>query len=226
MFALFSRTGRETQQQKLHKEIEMNTETHTAKNPQNIFNEEESHRNYRPRLSFYHANGKGTGSAAQFEVVPASGDRSGAIYLTLAQQNRVSGIDEQGKRQYATFDWQNRVTVKLNFSDLCQMLMVFRGLTSSIADGKGLYHDSRNMTTIINLSRQSEPYTGVALELSRKSKTESDSAVRVRIIFNDAEAFGVGAVLEQSLGVIAFGIPEEAVYSPVRAPLETEQPAI
>jgi hypothetical protein len=35
----------------------------------------------------------------------------------------------------------------------------------------------------------------------------------VRILFNAAEAFGLGAVLEQSLGLIAFGIPKEATYA-------------
>ena len=74
-------------------------------------------RAYRPRLSFYHANSKGTGSAARLEVVPATGERDGAIFMTLAQQKSVaSGSTEQGNRQHATFDWQNRVTVKLNNS--------------------------------------------------------------------------------------------------------------
>ena len=77
-------------------------------------------RNYRPALSIYHANGKGTGSAVRFEVVPAASGRDGAVFMTLAQQKSVaSGSREHGNRQHATFDWQNRVTVKLNFDDLC-----------------------------------------------------------------------------------------------------------
>jgi len=205
----------------------MNTDTNNQTASQNIFNEEKSFRNYRPRLSFYHANGKGTGSAARFEVVPASSDQAGVIYLTLAQQKSIAtGMDDQGKRQYATFDWQNRVTVKLNFSDLCQMLLIFRGQATVIAEGKGLYHDSRNTTTIINLTRQTEPYAGLALEVSRRSKIESEPAVRIRIVFKDAEAFGIGAVLEQSLGIIAFGIPKEASYTPATIRPEAELPAV
>lgn len=205
----------------------MNTDTDNQTASQKLFNEERSPRNYRPRLSFYHANGKGSGSAAQFEVVPACGDREGVVYMTLAQQKSVAtGLDEKGKRQYATFDWQNRITVKLNFSDLCQMLLVFRGQTTSIADGKGLYHDSRNMTTIINLTRQTEPYAGLALNVSRRSKAESEQAVRVRIVFKDVEAFGVGAVLEQSLGIIAFGIPRDAICASVPVRAEVELPAV
>ena len=135
-------------------------------------------------------------------------------------------MDDQGKRQYATFDWQNRVTVKLNFSDLCQMLLVFRGQAKAIADGKGLYHDCRNTSTIINLTQQAEPYQGLALDVSRRSKIESEPAVRIRIVFKDSEAFGVGAVLEQSLWIIAFGIPKEAGYAPSTPRHEAEVPAV
>jgi len=191
----------------------MNNSSNTPDTVQKASETDASARNYRPRLSFYHANGKGSGSAAQFEVVPACGDRDGSVFLTLAQQKSVAtGSAEQGTRQHATFDWANRVTVKLNFSDLCQMIPVFKGQTATIADGKGLYHDSRNTTTLINLTRQAEPYTGWALDVSRRGKAESEPAVRIRIVFNTAEAFGLGAVLEQVLGLLAFGIQCDAPY--------------
>lgn len=161
---------------------------------------------YRPRLLFYHANGKGSGSAARFEVVPAGGDREGAVYLTLAQQKSVAtGSASQGNRQHATFDWANRVTVKLNFGDLCQMLLVFSGQAENIADGKGLYHDSRNMTTVINLNRNDETHPGVTLDISRRGKDEAGQACRTRIVFNRAEAYGLGSVLERALALVAFG---------------------
>ena len=205
----------------------MNNSTNTPDTAQRTFDNDASARSYRPRLSFYHANAKGTGSAAQFEVVPACGDRDGSVFLTLAQQKSVaSGSSEHGNRQHATFDWPNRVTVKLNFSDLCQMLPVFKGQAATIADGKGLYHDSRNTTTLINLTRQSEPYSGWALEVSRRGKAESESVVRTRIVFNTAEAFGLGAVLEQVLGLLAFGIPNDVFYTASPAHVEAEPVAI
>ena len=182
-------------------------------------------RAYRPRLSFYHANSKGTGSAARLEVVPATGERDGAIFMTLAQQKSVaSGSAEQGNRQHATFDWQNRVTVKLNFTDLSQLLLVLKGAAATIADGKGLYHDNRTSTTLINLTRQTEPYPGYALDVSRRSKSEPDATTRVRMLFNGVEAFGLGTVLEQALCLVAFGIP----HSPSAfgaSPLHNDPPA-
>lgn len=168
-------------------------------------------RSYRPALSIYHANGKGTGSAVRFEVVPATGERDGAVFMTLAQQKSVaSGSNDQGNRQHATFDWQNRITVKLNFSDLCQMVPVLKGLVPNIADGKGLYHDSRASITTIGLAVQMEPVRGHALDVSSRPKTGGEQASRIRILFNVSEAFGLGAVLEQSMGLVAFGIPRNS----------------
>ena len=205
----------------------MNNSTNTPDTAQKPFDNDAPARTYRPQLSFYHANGKGSGSAARFEVVPACGDRDGAVFLTLAQQKSIAaGSAEQGNRQYATFDWPNRVTVKLNFSDLCQMLPVFKGLAATVADGKGLYHDSRSTTTLINLTRQAEPYTGLALEVSRRGKAESEPATRTRIVFNNTEAFGLGAVLEQVLGLLAFGVPNDAMHIPGPARAEAGLAAI
>ena len=180
-------------------------------------------RNYRPTLAFYHANGKGTGSAVRFEAVPATGDRDGSVFLTLAQQKSVAtGSAEQGNRQHATFDWTNRITVKLNFGDLCQIIPVLKGQATSIADGKGLYHDSGNTTTIINLALQTEPYHGHSLDVSRRGKSSADAATRIRILFNASEAYGLGVVLEQTLSLLAFGIPRDYRPSASSAPSSAE----
>ena len=185
-------------------------------------------RNFRPALALYHANGKGTGSAVRFEVTPAAGERDGAVYMKVAQQKSVAtGSNEQGNRQHATFDWQNRVTVKLNFSDLCQMIPVFKGASPSIAEGKGLDHDSRSHVTMINLAFVTEPSRGHALEVSRRPKVGSEPATRVRMLFNAAEAYGLGTVLEQALGLVAFGIPQEARpgTAPSPAPADADDDA-
>jgi len=200
----------------------MNTTTHAPTPARESHSDQAPQQGYRPALTLYHANGKGTGSAARFEVVPASGRRDGAVYLTLAQQKSVaSGSNEQGTRQHATFDWANRLTVKLNFSDLCLMLPVFKGQVLSINEGKGLYHSSRSMTTIINVFHQTDTFPGTALDVSRKSKAGDDSAQRVRILFNASEAYGLGVVLEQAMGLLAFGIPRD--YRPSAEVSATEE---
>ena len=89
----------------------------------------------------------------------------------------------------------------------------------------GLRIAAQKLDRLINLTRQTEPYAGLSIDVSRRSKTESETAVRVHIMFNEAEALGVGVVLEQSLGVIAFGIPKENTYTPAPRQ-EAEQSAI
>ena len=127
-------------------------------------------RYYRPKLLFYHANAKGSGSAVQFECAAATGDQEGRIFVSMAAQRQVA---DEG--QNATFDWKNKVIVKLGFSDLSAILLVLNGRSAELGDGKGLYHDSKSSTTIIRLAKQTEPYSGYAFELSRKPKEENAS---------------------------------------------------
>jgi len=157
-------------------------------------------RQYRPKLLFYHANAKGSGSAAQFECYAANSDQEGRFFVSMAPQRQVA---DEG--QNATFDWKNKVVVKLGFGDLSAILLVLRGRTAELGDSKGLYHDSKTSTTIIRLTKQVEPYSGYAFELSRKSKEGNEAINRVRIVFSDIEAYGLACALEQSMGLIAFG---------------------
>jgi hypothetical protein len=167
-------------------------------------------RRYKPRLMFYHPSPKGTGSAAQFEVKPASGDRDGAVFLTLAaQKSAASAKPESGQRAFATFDWQAALTVKLNFTDLSQILMVFNGALPALSDGKGLFHDSAGSSTIIRLAKAEEPLKGFSLEISRKQKGGDATAARVHILLNPVESYGLRLVLSQILPLVAFGIPME-----------------
>jgi len=185
----------------------MNPETKNQNSTTTFTDDEHATRGYRPRLTFYHANGKGSGSAAQFEVVPACGDRAGAVYMTLARQDGVAGRDGEGTRRYASFDWQNKVIVKLNFNDLCQMLQVFRGKIQTIADGKGLYHDSRNKTTMINLTRQIEPVPGLALDVSRKDGNNPSPRLCPR-----AEAGGDGSRLRHGRRRLCRQVSSNLIY--------------
>ena len=42
----------------------------------------------------------------------------------------------------------------------------------------------------------------------------------MRIVFNNTESFGLGAVLEQVLGLLAFGIPNDVFHTPSPARAE------
>ena len=159
---------------------------------------------YRPRLSYYHPNGRGTGGAVQFELHPAHGSTDGSIFATFARQKTV-GSREGGVCTFPRFDWTNRICVKLDMSDLLQMLQVFRGMQESIADGKGLFHRSEHGNTIVKLEHRIEPQPGYVFEALRKPL--DGESISAGIVFTVAEALGLSLAIEQSMDVIAFGIP-------------------
>jgi hypothetical protein len=161
---------------------------------------------YPPRLVFYHPNSKGTGCAVQFDFRPAASDREGCLFAAFANQKSLAaGARPGNSRQAATFNWTDKITVKLNFHDVCQLLLVLAGKAPKTADGKGLYHDTGEATTVINMARQTEPVSGVSFEVSKKRKGDSAAPQRSRILFTDAEAFGLYRLLDATLLPLAFG---------------------
>ena len=172
---------------------------------------------YRPALRYYHANPKGSGSAIEFELHPAHGRVTGSVFATIARQ-KTTGAMNSGEHVFPTFDWQDKACVKLGLPDICEMLQVFRGVQESIADGKGLFHKTAAASTAIKLAHQLEPRPGYLLEIWRRPASgESWSA---RILFSPTEALGLSLALEQSMGVIAFGLPKVVPRGAIAAGLE------
>jgi len=161
---------------------------------------------FRPNLSFYHANPKGTGSAIQMNLHPAHDDTDGCIMLKMANQMTVG--NRQGPNPtYSRFDWENAMTVKLDFSDLTQILQVLRGECESINEGKGLYHVSSRGSASIRLSHLVDPVAGYMLDICRRGAGGSEDENRGRMLLNASEALGLCETIAGSLYLISFGIP-------------------
>ena len=175
-------------------------------NEQNTTAENAAKREFRPNLQMFHANGRGTGSAVKMELHPAHDDVDGCIMMSLANQKSVASVNG-GVRTFATFDWEHKITVKLDFSDICQILTVLRGRNESIGDGKGLYHSSPAGATKIMLRHVVEPRPMYSLEVYRDIPNKPDAQFGVHFLFSDAEADGIALALENSIGIICFGIP-------------------
>ena len=172
-------------------------------------------RTYRPRLSFFHANAKGTGSALTFELVPATAEAEGCVRAKITGQMTVG--DRSGPTPvYPRFDWGNALSLKLGFTDLSKMLQVFRGECESLEDGKGLYHRSAKGLTRICLRHILEPFAGYSLEVYRSAQTVQDEG-RAAFLFHPHEALGLAAALESSFGVLCFGLPTAAAETAPRA---------
>lgn len=162
---------------------------------------------YRPKFKLYHANVKGTGGAIQMALHPAHDDTDGSLWVTLASQKTV-GNSCSPNPTFSTFDWETAMNIKLDFTDLTQILQVFRGEKESINDDHGLYHRGPSYNTIIKFHHQLEPFAGYVLELYRSTRGRPDEDRSGYFFFNSAEALGISIAIENMLGVICFGIPK------------------
>ena len=167
---------------------------------------------YGTRLSFYHANGKNTGTALQLEVEPAASERDGSVFLTIAKQKTVGNLASQGPDRFASFDWANKTTVKLGFLEVAEMLMVFGGQTPSLshAGKEGFYHNSPSATTSISLKRAEDPNRpGFVLGVGRTPKADPNARQFCSFAFWPSEAFALRSALMAEMGLLAFGLPRE-----------------
>jgi hypothetical protein len=156
------------------------------------------------KLMFYHPNGAGTGAALQLEprVNRRGSDRYNCFFLEMAAQKTAMGREGE-KKVHATFDWENKLTVKLEFLDICEMLSVLEGRQERAGGARnGLYHETERASTMITLSRSAEK-SGLFLGLSRKDK-ESGILARVHMALSEAEVVGLRSIFQVGLFFITF----------------------
>lgn len=161
--------------------------------------------NYTGRtVCLYHPNGKGSGSAMRLEPrINGSGeDRYNCFFLEMAAQKSTAGSRGTGA-EFATFDWDNKIVVKLGFLDISEFLMVFEGKAKQVGGQRnGLYHASSQGNTLISLSRQEERQN-YFLSLSRKRNGASEPQ-RISIALSDIEATGLRCLLQTGLFFVTF----------------------
>lgn len=158
---------------------------------------------YPRKLALYHPNSAGTGAALQLEprLNRQESDRYNCFFLAMAPQRTVAGRNGD-KTVPASFDWANKLTVKLGFSDICEILAVLEGRADKLGGQKsGLFHKNGNSCTIISLQKAEKG--GYFLNLSRKS-ADSAAAVRVNIALSESEAIGLRAIFQTGLFFITF----------------------
>lgn len=169
-------------------------------------NEQKPVGRFRPQLAFYKANAKGTGSACKFELHPAHDDVDGSIFASFANQLTVG--DRRGPNPtYATFDWEKRITVKLDFNDLCKILQVLRGECESIEGNEGLIHMNGDFCTRIKFSHHVDPSSGYLMELFRTRRNSNEDGYGTYMFFSNWEALGLCESIAGSMSVVAFGQP-------------------
>ena len=161
----------------------------------------------RPSLAIYHANAKGTGCAMKMNLHPAHDLVEGSVMMSLATQKSV-GDRTAETPTYSTFGWDGRITVKLGFADICQILQVLRGECESVGDGKGLYHQSPDWTTHIVFRHMVTPIAGYSLEFYRSPARRQGEDTTAHMFFYPSEALGLSIAFEHALPYVCFGIPK------------------
>jgi len=153
---------------------------------------------YNERLTFYHANRQGSGAAVRIEprVNRRPGERYNCFFLDMARQKSVAGNGENGS-PHATFDWENKITVKLDFMDVCEFLTVLEGACDHVGGRRdGLYHQTGQTNTLIRFKAHESG--GYALAVSRKT-AGSDQPARIGTVLNKVEATGLRHILQVGL---------------------------
>ena len=173
-------------------------------------------RRYHAYDPYYRANAKGTGSAVKFELHPAHGDVQGSIFVTLAAQ-KTAGAVQGGARIFPTFDWKEAILLKLDRSDLSQILQVLRGMQESVNGEKGLFHQGARGKAVIRFTHQIEPRAGYMLSVWKSYLTGEQR--KGYYFFDMSEAFTLMLALERALLYVCFGIPEVIARMPVSTPV-------
>ena len=162
-------------------------------------------RRYHAYDPYYKANAKGTGSAVKFELHPAHGDVQGSIFVTLAAQ-KTTGAVQGGTRIFPTFDWKEAILLKLDRSDLSQILQVLRGMQESVNGDKGIFHQGMRGKAVIRFAHQIEPRAGYMLSVWKSYLTGEQR--KGYYFFDMSEAFTLMLAFERALLYVCFGIPE------------------
>lgn len=165
------------------------------------------------RFALYHPTASGGGCALRLDP-RVDGDRNGrarCFFLEMAAQKTVAS-ELDGRRVPATFDWEHKLTVKLDMPDLCELLAVLEGHAEKAGGTRnGLYHDNGRGSTVISLQRNSER-GGFGFGLSRKENGASQ-VVRHHMVLSAAEALGLAVIFRAGIERLVFASPQRAFGS-------------
>ncbi len=156
------------------------------------------------RAIFYHPNGKGTGMALQLELRLNRGEEQNydCFFLEMAHQKTRPAMSGQ-QRQPATFDWEHKATVKLNFRDVCELQTVLEGFQEEAGNGQnGIYHQTETTTTLIAFKRNSDK-KGYLLAVSRKSR-KGEEFFKGHVLLSEPEATGLRCLFQTALFHMVF----------------------
>lgn len=141
---------------------------------------------YSKTLEFPKPKKNGKGSTVQ---VKYSKDLK-CVFLEMANQKSDTTVVN------ARFDYNDKLVVKLNSSDLGAILLVLSGKKPNINNDKGLYHEfekeGRKTITTTNFKKNDPKYGGYYLTISKSLGSERKNA---GVLITEPESIVLGIVL-------------------------------
>lgn len=149
-----------------------------------------------PTLAYYRPTAKGTGVAIRIQA-PSNGnseDTPPAAFFEMARQKTPFGRGPDGGRIAATFDWESKLTVRLDSNELFALLAVIERRIEAVGpEGAGLHHRHGERTTIIQFAASRER-GGYQFQLSRSQGGDRND--RLAITLSEPEACGWRCFIE------------------------------
>lgn len=146
-------------------------------------------------LKIYHPNAKGTGSCLKISETPTD------TMLQVFSQGASRG-------GFPSFDWDRPVDFVVDWRNLAEILMVFRGECESLGDGRGLSYAHDAGWSKLMLRHVIEPVHCYVLEIYEK---RGDVESRGIFTLSTAEALGLSLIFEGILHHTLIGGVHEQV---------------
>lgn len=159
-----------------------------------------TNQNLLPAFGLYHPNSKGNGSAMSVRMSPAKLNQPGYVQLELAKQQTVGDAE---RKVFPTFNWKDRIIVRINAVEAAEVVRCLRGMTESIRDGAGFAHKTDGRASKITMVHMVEPKP--CYQLKVMSETISGEEKEVVIHIHNAEATALECALSASMGRLCFG---------------------
>lgn len=141
---------------------------------------------YLKNFGIYRANKSKSGAASRWGLTDYPEGPS--LFLTAAKQKSTD--DTNGN---ATFDWDNKATIKLEEPDVGEILCVLRNLKPEAGQpGKGLYHQSEKGSSIMHFKAYEKDGTQVCYAMTVMNLRDgSNNTVSHLVSFADGEVLRV-----------------------------------
>lgn len=156
--------------------------------------------NLLPSFGLYHPNPKGNGSAMCIKLSPAKLNVAGYVQMELARQQTVGDAE---RKVFPTFNWKERIIVRINPVEAAEVVRCLRGMTESIRDGAGFSHKTDGRASKITLVHMVEPRP--CYQLKVMSETIAGEEKEVAIYIHSAEAMALECAISSSMGRLCFG---------------------